>query len=115
MALKEETRPELWTVLKRRKRSIRNFLEGNSINSVDKFESWMKLHSHEYTYSPEFVQEVLQNHLIVPSEQSTQTPVNALVELPIMSEGGIEEPAIEEVAVEHRKKKKKILNGLESE
>jgi len=61
MPYKQEPRLDFWNVLKRRKRSIRNFLETNGIDDVQKFNNWLKTNSSEYIFSEEFKKEVF-NH-----------------------------------------------------
>jgi len=117
MALKEESRPELWTVLKRRKRSIRSFLENNQIDSSVKLDFWLKSHEHEYSYSKEFLQEVAK---VLSVKKEVKEVPNALIELvptvELVHEEVEEQVESELVASESKKgKKKKNSNGLESE
>ena len=59
MAFQQDVRLDFWTVLKRRKRSIRNFLELNGINNMQKFDNWLTNNSSEYIFSEGFKKEVL--------------------------------------------------------
>lgn len=73
MVFQQDSRVDFWTVLKRRKRSIRNFLETNSITNIQKFKNWMDIKSSEFVFSEAFQKEVL-NHLeeVKPSVQSAK-------------------------------------------
>jgi len=73
MTFQQDSRVDFWTVLKRRKRSIRNFLEINDITNIQKFNNWIKIKSSEFIFTEAFQKEVL-NHLeeVKPSVQSTK-------------------------------------------
>lgn len=61
MSFQQDVRIDYWNLLKRRKRSIRNFLEVNAIDNQKKFDNWLKENSSQYIFSEDFKKEVL-NH-----------------------------------------------------
>ena len=73
MTFQQDSRVDFWTVLKRRKRSIRNFLEINDITNIQKFNNWIKIKSSEFLITEAFQKEVL-SHLeeVKPVVHSTK-------------------------------------------
>ena len=64
MPFQQDVRIDYWNLLKRRKRSIRNFLDMNGIDNEKKFHNWLKENTSQYIFSEEFKKEVL-NHIEV--------------------------------------------------
>lgn len=59
MPFQQDVRIDYWNLLKRRKRSIRNFLEVNGINNEQKFDNWLNDNTSQYIFSEDFKKEVL--------------------------------------------------------
>lgn len=89
--LKEEHRPDFWTVLRRRKRSIRNFLDSNQIQDINSLENWIALNSHEYLFSDVFISEVKSHFkpVTLPNpvqEETVETELKVEEEKPLVTE-----------------------------
>ncbi len=58
MVFQQDVRINYWNLLKRRKRSIRNFLDLNGITNVTKFDFWLKNNNSQYIFTEDFKKEV---------------------------------------------------------
>ena len=77
MAFQQDVRIDYWNLLKRRKRSIRNFLEVNGIDNVQKFNNWLNDNTSQYIFSEDFKKEVL-CHFEVKKNVETKEKIQSI-------------------------------------
>ena len=77
MPFQQDVRINYWNLLKRRKRSIRNFLEVNGIDNVQKFNKWLNDNTSQYIFSEDFKKEVL-CHFEVKENVETKEKIQSI-------------------------------------
>lgn len=77
MPFQQDVRIDYWNLLKRRKRSIRNFLEVNGIDNVQKFNNWLNDNTSQYIFSEDFKKEVL-CHFEVKKNVETEKKIQSI-------------------------------------
>lgn len=77
MPFQQDVRIDYWNLLKRRKRSIRNFLEVNGIDNVQKFNNWLNDNTSQYIFSEDFKKEVL-CHFEVKENVETKEKIQSI-------------------------------------
>lgn len=73
---------DFYQILKRRRRSLADFFESESIILRKDLETWMASHLHEYTFSEEFVKDA-KEALPASRKPVEQLPAPEVVEAPL--------------------------------
>jgi hypothetical protein len=80
VVLIEEQRPDFWVVLRRRKRTIKDFLETNEIKNIQMFKNWISGNEKEYLISDNFISEV-SSHLTEQTSVTIEEVISPIIML----------------------------------